>query len=121
MFNISVYVDDNKLVRILKGLDGLIVGEPLIRPVKGAAVVNGKIKSTQAVPGGSAVDNLAAKLRGKSITSSAIRDLITEIGGARKGSQYYIKELQKRKLLGKPTRDKTKGGKHSVYQILKGK
>lgn len=107
MFDVCCKVDDKKLVAFLKALDGLIVGEPKIRIVRGAKVAKGKVVSAQPVPGGDVTANLAKLIYDRQlevVDSEGLRGLLKDAGASTASFSHYAKKLQDLKVLGKGKR-----------------
>ena len=102
MFSITVLVEDKQLPKLLWLLDGVILDEPKIRPVRGATVTRGRVKSSQPVPGASLPEQVAAQLQafqGQTISGNALRDIIEQSGGKRDSSPYVLGALKKAKIV----------------------
>ncbi len=110
MFKVEILVEDKKLPKVLWVLDGEIVGEPIIRPVRGAKVVSGNAKSSQPIPGAPMADQMAKLLadRGvKEVTPTDLGNLIVEVGGKAASRDYIRQKLQDVKIIGKRRKDGT--------------
>ncbi len=110
MFLVTIHVEDKKLHKVLWVLDGEIVGEPIIRPVRGAKVVGDAVKSTQPIPGASLPDQVAKLLADRSvkaITPTSLGNLIVEAGGKAVSRDYVRQKLQDVKIIGKRRKDGT--------------
>jgi len=108
MFTVRVFVEDKKLPRLLWLLDGAIVGQPEITPVRGAAAKNGKIKSTQPVPGATLDVQVANRLLERGVGAldrGALKNVIVEVGGRSGSYGYVLKKLRKAKFLGPRRKD----------------
>lgn len=112
MFEICCMVDDKKLVKFLKALDGLILGQPKIGIVRGAKPKDGKVVSSQPAPGTDLTSNVAKLIHDRDLTAvdaDVLRELTKEAGGKPASYSYVAQRLRSKKLLGKP-----KGGAYPV-------
>lgn len=106
MFELRVFVDNKKLAEVLWRLDGQLAGQPVIIPVRGAKVQNGKIKATN--PNGTAVDAVFAYARDtglKAIAHRHVRAAVVAAGFSPKTSASTMDKLKSTKLLGKKRAD----------------
>ena len=114
MFEICCMVDDKKLVKFLKALDGVIVGEPKIRLVRGAKVKGDKVVSAQPTPGADMAENVAKLIHNRHlerVDSKTLRELVTEAGGRPTSFGHIANKLKDMKILGK-------GKRGSGYAVL---
>jgi hypothetical protein len=115
MFEVKVLVEDRKLPKVLWVLDGEVVGEPVVRPVRGATVKNGKVSSTQPILGASQpvqIAHLLAKGRIESVTPKDLQNLLVEIGGKPGSYGNVLYHLLKAKALGPKRKD-------GAYPVIK--
>ena len=108
MFNIKqAFIDDKNVPKVMWLLDGL-VHDLLIIPVRGAQIKSGKVKSTQAIPGGSLADQVANHLIASKIDAlgpGALKNVIVEVGGSPGSYGHVLKALRKAKLVGSKRKD----------------
>ena len=108
MFNIrQAFIDDKNVPKVMWLLDGL-VHDLLIVPVRGAQVKNGKVKSTQPVPGATLVTQVMNRLLERGVGAldrGALKNVIVEVGGKAGSYGYVLKALRKAKLLGPRRKD----------------
>lgn len=109
MFEICCMIDDKKLVKYLKALDGLIVGQPKISIVRGAKAKGDKVVSSQPNPGSHIYKQVAAMISDRQlehVNSNVLRTLIKDAGGNPSTFSSVAMKLQKLKVLGKGRRGK---------------
>ncbi len=107
MFSLTVFCEDKKLHKLLWLLDGAIVGEPLIRPVRGAVVKGGQIKEADEVKPikyatpyiASIAKNLAAYKGARWVSRADLETVIEASGGNTKSIAYVVKTLKALKVL----------------------
>lgn len=108
MFQVRVFVEDKKLPKLLWMLDGAIVGQPEITPLRGAATKGGKVKSTQPVPGATLAVQVANRLLERGVGAldrGALKNAIVEVGGRPGSYGHVLKALRKAKFLGTKRKD----------------
>ena len=108
MFTVRIFVDDKRLPKLLWLLDGAIVGQPEITPVRGAAAKGGKVRSTQPIPGASQPDQVAKLIFDRHfarVTPSLLKELIVEIGGKSGSYGNVLEKLRGAKYLGPKRKD----------------
>ncbi len=119
MFEVKIYVEDKKLSSFLWALDGKIVGQPVILPVRGASSKGGKLISS--VPNGNSLRArmlaLIHKKKLKVISSTIISTLLDEAGASSSTMPSNVIEgLKKLGALGPP---KGSIGQVKTYPVLK--
>lgn len=115
MFEVCVMVEDKRLPKLMWALDGLVVGAPKVTPVRAAGARNGKVVSTQPMPGNSIPAQLSVIIRDRqleSMTKAELSALIKEVGGKASGLSYFAMQLRKHKVLG------SFKSKDKVYPVL---
>jgi len=103
VFELRILVEDKKLTKALWVLDGLIVDQPVILPVRNATVKNGKVTATN--PAGGGWEAVAQQLRDSKqakVSRPDIQAAVLQAGMAIGSMGYVIKKLQAKKVLGKP-------------------
>lgn len=104
---------------MLWALDGQIVGQPQLIPVRGATAVKGANGSSKvkAHPreGKSLIDRIEAAVRDgyDSLTHKQAGELVVSLGGTKEGTSTQIKTLIKRGVLSDPP-GRQKGGSYTV-------
>jgi hypothetical protein len=114
VFELKILCEDNKLAKLLWSLDGVIVGEPMIRPIRGAAKVGNQVQAT--LPEGNLIERVMHLIRAHSHTSLTpedIKDLVVKGGGKALSSHYVIKSLRDAGFLGKKEK-----GKMGAYPVI---
>lgn len=108
MFEVKILVDDRKLSKVLWLLDGHIVDQPVLRPVRNALVSEDgtTVSAKNALIGGVPLtDQLKQLLRTNGIKSlkgpTGIRPLIEALGGRPSGYSYYWQNLKKNGIISK--------------------
>lgn len=102
MFNVTVQVGDKQLPKLLWLLDGNIIGEPIIRPVRGAKLTKNGVVSTQLLPGASLPENVAAyilKHKPSKLSSDDLKSIIVTVGGMERNLRYVIQALKKARVI----------------------
>lgn len=102
MFNVTIQVGDKQLPKLLWLLDGNIIGEPIIRPVRGAKLTKNGVVSTQLLPGASLPENVAAyilKHKPNKLSSDALKSIIVTVGGMERNLRYVIHALKKARVI----------------------
>ena len=117
MFEVTIFVDDRKLSKVLWLLDGNIVNQPTLRPVRNATMSEDgtTVTAKNALIGGVPLtEQLKMLLRQNGIKSlkaaTEIRPMLESIGGRPGGYSYYWNNLRKSGIIGK-----TK--KNGVYAV----
>lgn len=107
MFEICCMVDDKKLVKFLKALDGLIVGQPKIGIVRGAKAKGDKVVSTQPAPDSGVAENVAKLIRERNlerVNSTDLRALLKDVGASPSSYSHFAKKLREMHVIGKGKR-----------------
>lgn len=131
MFKIELLVEAKTLGSALLALDGLIVGEPVIRPVKGAVVQKTTTKAqgpkTKVVAAkdnttGTMLGNLAAAVLNTpadKITSREIRDLATRMKLSSHVTETATYQLRLKGILSSALEGTKRGSHLRTYLILR--
>ena len=108
MFEVKILVDDRKLSKVLWLLDGHIVDQPVLRPVRNAQVSEDGttvVAKNPMLGGVPLTEQLKQMLRANGIKSlkgpTAIRPLIESLGGRPGGYSYYWKNLRQHGIISK--------------------
>ncbi len=104
MFSVKVMCEGRKLEKVLWALDGLVLGNPEITPVRGAIAKRGQVQAAQPLPGASLADNVGTYILSGGYTqvnAGVMRKAVVECGGKAGSYHYVIRQLQQSKLLGK--------------------
>ncbi len=106
MFEVRIMVEDSKLHKALWALDGLIVGQPQLLPVRNAVASKDKnqVKEKGKAPHGSLISTLRTAITDgsiKPITWKGIADLMETLGSTRPAASGYIKRFEGEGLLKK--------------------
>lgn len=114
MFNVTVQVGDKQLPKLLWLLDGNIIGEPIIRPVRGAKLTKNGVVSTQLLPGASLPENVAAYILkhpfGK-LSRDDLKSITVEVGGLERNVPYVVQALKKARVI------RNAAGSRGVYRV----
>lgn len=114
MFNITIQVGDKQLPKLLWLLDGNIIGEPIIRPVRGAKLTKNGVVSTQLLPGASLPENVAAyilKHKLLDLGRDYLKSIIVEVGGKERHVQYVVQALKKARVI------RNQAGSRGLYRV----
>lgn len=125
MFKISLLTDDRKLPKLLRALDGLIVGSPDITLLKGAEEVDGEVREVSETllngrtprtssnkkgnlkrPGATVPDKVMAillKQKPPVITAKELREATAAAGASENSYTYVITALRKWGIMKGPT------------------
>lgn len=113
MFKLEILVEDKRLSEVLWELDGRIVGEPTIRPIRAAVTktVSGKktAVSTQPAPGASMIENIRVELAHwphETISSGELRTVARKVGATDATQQTAAFQLRKRGYIDGPLNQK---------------
>lgn len=92
MFKVELMVEDNKLAKLHWALDGLVVGGITTTPIRAAAVKDGRVVSTQPIPGATMWEQVVAILKKSHRTKISSTDLVSfiEQAGGKASSFTYI-------------------------------
>lgn len=122
MFECKILVDDKRLADVLWALDGKIVGEPMLRPIRAAKPKANKVVSTQPIPGAGLTDNVMSFILTKdwkTITTAQLHEALLAAGSNKNSMGYVTSKLRTRKFLSTPTRIKGEGKGARSYRVLK--
>lgn len=117
MFNVNIMVHAKKLAAVLWLLDGQVIGEPKIRPVRGAKQQGNKVVSAQPLPGADLTTQVAHFIKARDlekITVDEIRQLVVEAGGKPEQTSGVTHRLRRSGIIGKANRK----GKGAVSKVL---
>lgn len=126
MFSLEIMVDNKKLADVLWALDGLIIGEPQIRPVRGAAVKRegGVQKAVRAKHNrtGSMLGNVREAILNcpaETLTSRDIKLLARRVGASQATQSSASTVLQREGLLTRISEDTHNKALQRTYRINK--
>ena len=111
MFEVRIMVEDSKLHKVLWALDGLIVGQPQMLPVRNAVANKDKTKVKE-MPHGSLASTLRTAMTDGTfaghVSWTEVADLMESLGSARSSASGYIGHFEKEGLLKKISTGKYK-------------
>jgi len=102
MFEVRIMVEDSKLHKVLWALDGMIVGQPQLLPVRNAVPSKDKKQVKEKLPGGASItmrlwDRLGTP--GTTFDWEAAADIVKSFGANRSGTSAYLSRLLKEKKI----------------------
>lgn len=120
LMEVTVTIKPGQLEQLFWALDGKVLGEPRVKLLRAAEVVNGVAKSTQKEPGVHMYIQMYNLIRRKGllkITSTELKKLLVEVGGKPSSYNSTMTLLKEKKLIGNPV-PKRQGPGVRTYDVF---